>query len=161
MMLPIENPDDRGTMRYFTISSSPLDKKYLRVITKVIQSSFKMTLDSLKPGDPVSFFGPNGTFYLYEEEPSHVFLAGGVGMTPFISMIQYAAAKNLQNQLTLLVSFVTPQNFIFFDELSQISKEHQNIHVVYTTERISPELLKKNIPSVTKPLYYITGPPPG
>lgn len=160
MRIPKEDADDRGTMRYFTISSSPLDRQYLRVITKVIQSSFKKTLDSLQQGQEVSFFGPNGAFYLKEEESSHVFLAGGVGMTPFISMIEYAAAKNVQNQLTLLVSFSTPQDFIFFDELSQISKEHQNIHVVYTTERISPELMTKHIPSVTKPLYYITGPPP-
>lgn len=160
MRLPIENPDDRGTMRYFTISSSPLDKQYLRVITKVIQSSFKMTLDSLRPRDPVSFFGPNGTFYLHEEEPSHAFLAGGMGITPFISMLEYAAAKKLQQDLTLLVSFSKAEERVFFDQLTQISNEHQNIHVVYATERISPELIKKHIADSSKPLYYITGPPP-
>lgn len=159
MMLPIENPDDRGTMRYFTISSSPLDKQYLRVITKVIQSSFKKTLDSLHVGQEVAFFGPNGAFYLKEEEPAHVFLGGGMGITPFISILEYAAAKKLQNDLTLLVSFSHPDEMIFYDHLSKISNEHPNIHVVYTTERISSELIKKHVADITKPLYYITGPP--
>ena len=159
LRLPIENPDTRGTMRYFSISSSPLDKQYLRVITKVIQSSFKMTLASLKKGDEVSFFGPNGDFYFMQNEPSHIFLAGGIGMTPFISMIQYASSKNLQNKITLFVSFSNPEEMIFFDQLSKISKEHKNINVIYTTGRITAELIKKNIPDITKPLYYITGPP--
>lgn len=160
MMLPIENPDDRGTMRYFTISSSPLDQKYLRVITKVIKSSFKKTLFSLQPGQEVSFFGPNGAFYLKEEEPLHVFLAGGMGITPFISMLEYAAAKRLQQELTLLASFSHPDERIFYEHLSQMSSEHKNIHVVYTTERISSALIKKHVVDITKPLYYITGPPP-
>ena len=172
MRIPQENPDDRGTMRYFTISSSPTEKKHLRIVTKVIQSTFKMTLASLKEGQEVSFFGPNGDFYLREEEPQHVFLAGGIGMTPFISMIQYTASKNMKNNLTLFVSFSTPDEMIFFNELSEISKQHKNIRVVYTIThpgntswegqigRISSELIKQYINDITKPLYYITGPPP-
>ena len=170
MMLPNENSDNRGTMRYFTISSSPLDKKYLRVLTKVIQSTFKMTLAALKPGQVVSFFGPNGDFYLREKKSEHVLLAGGIGMTPFISMLEYATVKNLKNQITLFVAFSTPDEMIFFNQLIKISDEHENINVIYTitkpstvwtgeTGRISSELIKKNIIDVIKPLYYITGPP--
>lgn len=172
MMLSIENPDERGTMHYFTISSSPTDKKYLRIITKVIQSTFKKTLASLQPGQDVSFVGPNGEFFLQEEKPSHVFLAGGIGMTPFISMIEYAAAKNLQNSITLFASFSVPEEIIYFDKLAQISNAHQNINVVYTitraentswegeTGRISKALITKNVSDVTTPIYYIVGPPP-
>lgn len=172
MMLSIENPDDRGTMHYFTISSSPTDKKYLRIITKVIQSTFKKTLVGLQPGQDVSFVGPNGEFFLQEENPSHVFLAGGIGMTPFMSMIEYAAAKNLQNSITLFASFSVPEEIIYFDQLAQISNAHQNINVVYTitrpentswngeTGRISKELVSKNVSDVKAPLYYIVGPPP-
>jgi ferredoxin-NADP reductase len=172
MMLPIDNPDDRGTMRYFTISSSPLDTQYLRIITKVIQSSFKMTLFSLKPGEEVSFYGPNGIFYLHEDEADIVLLAGGIGMTPFISMLEYASAKNLQNNISLFVAFSKPDEMIFFDTLTQISNTHQNIKIIYTITkpeqtswngengRISVELIQKYISDSKKPFYYVTGPPP-
>jgi ferredoxin-NADP reductase len=118
MMLPQENADERGTMRYFTISSSPLDTQYLRIITKVIQSSFKMTLGSLQAGQEVSFFGPNGIFYLrHEEEPDIVLLAGGIGMTPYISMLEYANEKKLKNNIFLFVAFAKPDEMIFLISL--------------------------------------------
>ncbi len=160
MMLPIEHPDDRGTMRYFTISSSPLDKQYLRINTKVIQSTFKKTLASLKKGQEVSFYGPSGDFYFQEKEPSHVFLAGGIGINPFISMLEYAAAKKITNQMRLLVSFSDRKDFIHYDQLSQMSNDHPHINIVYTPERISPELIQKYITQLEKPIYYIVGPPP-
>lgn len=170
MMLPNEKSDDRGTMRYFTISSSPFED-YLRINTKVMQSTFKMQLASLKKGQEVSFYGPSGDFYLQEKEHDHVFLAGGIGINPFISMFEYAAAKNLQTQMTLLAAFSKPDELLFFDELTQIGKEHRNMKVIYTvtkpqgtawkgeTGRITEERIRKHIPDVQKQLYYIVGPP--
>ena len=172
MMLPHDHPDDRGTMRYFTISSSPTDTTHLRIITKVIASSFKKNMYSLRAGDAVSFYGPNGDFYFQEDKPSHVLLAGGIGMTPFISLIQYVAAKSLKQEITLIVSFSTTEEMILYEQLSQISEKHKNIKVVYTitnpqnmlwkgaTGRISAELIKKYVPDIVSPLYYIVGPPP-
>lgn len=171
MRLPEKSADERGTMRYFTIASSPLEKQYLRINTKVIQSTFKLTLDSLKKGQGVSFYGPSGDFYLQEQESSHVFLAGGIGINPFISMLEYAVAKNIQAEMTLFAAFSKPDEIIFFDELININNTHENLSVIYTithpegtvwkgeTGRISENLLRKNILNVKKPLYYITGPP--
>lgn len=171
MILPQDNPDDRGTMRYFTISSSPLDKTYLRITTKVMQSTFKYTLDSLQPGQEVSFFGPSGAFYLQEQEKSHVLLAGGIGMTPFVSMIEYVGLKNLDLDITFMVSFSTKEELVYFEELSKIASLHKNIKVIYSvshsdenwkgeTGRITEDLIKKYVPDISKPLYYIVGPPP-
>ena len=64
MTLPHENSDERGSSRYFTISSSPTEKDYLTITTRVGKSSFKKALFGLQPGTKVQLFGPMGTFLL-------------------------------------------------------------------------------------------------
>ncbi len=174
LVLPHKNPDDRGTSRFFTIASSPLEKDILMITTRIIQSTFKKTLFALKPGENGQFFGPIGTFFLDEKDlQERVFLAGGIGITPFHSMITFAAAKDLKLPITLLVSFSTIEEMVFYQELIEIGEKHQNIHVIYTitkpqesnqewtgeTGRISKEMLRKYINDLQKPLYYIAGPP--
>ncbi len=103
--LQIENPDERGKSRFFTISSSPLEKDYIVITTRVIQSSFKKTLQTLTTGIKVSFFGPTGQFVFREEEKiPHVFLAGGIGITPFHSMITYVNEKHIDVSIILFVA---------------------------------------------------------
>src|SRR5690349_481399 len=70
MSLPHENPDNRGTGRFFTISSSPLEQEHIIITTRVLQSSFKHALSNLQPGTKVRIFGPMGNFYLDETEAS-------------------------------------------------------------------------------------------
>lgn len=174
MTLDIKNPDSRGNSRFFTIASSPLEKEYVMITTKIIQSSFKKRLIELKDGEKVKFFGPMGGFILKEEEKDQrVFLAGGIGITPFHSMITYANAKKLSVDITLFVSFSRVEEMIFFDELLNIAKENPFIKVIYTIThpeesrmqwtaevgRISDVLIKKYVPSFLDPFYYIVGPP--
>lgn len=174
MTLSIDNPDIRGTARFFTISSSPLSKDYFVITTRIIQSSFKKTLVALTPKTQVRFFGPTGGFILKEEESSpHIFLAGGIGITPFHCMITYAAEKKLSIPLSLFVSFSKPEEIIFQKELEDIAKNNVNIKIVYTITRpeessiswqgevgrISPELIQKYTQDTTNALYYIAGPP--
>lgn len=157
----------------FSIASSPLEKEYIRIITKITQSAFKKALLELMPGTEVKIFGPIGRFILQEEEKEYVFLAGGIGITPFISIIDYVAGKNLSIPITFFVSFSTSQDMIFYNELTTIANDHPNIKVVYTitqpqdlekswqgeTGRISEELIKKYISNINYPFYYIAGPP--
>src|SRR6185295_6223692 len=76
MTLSIENPDERGSSRYFTIASSPLDKDFITITTRVIKSSFKKELLNLKPGQKVKIFGPLGNFIVdWSKEKKLVFLA--------------------------------------------------------------------------------------
>lgn len=173
MTLDIENPDERGMPRSFTISSSPLED-YITITTRIIQSSFKKKLESLIPGTKVKFFGPMGSFLFNKEDKTpRVFLAGGIGITPFHSMITYANAKKLAIPVTLFVSFSAVDEVIFKEELEEISKNNPNIKIIYTityledpkdnwkgeTGRISESLIKKYIPNVSTPIYYIAGPP--
>jgi ferredoxin-NADP reductase len=185
MSLEIENPDERGSSHYFTISSSPLEKEYLTITTKIVvqASTFKQTLSSLTPGTPVRFFGPNGDFTLPEHpEKPIVFLAGGIGITPSHSMITFAAKAGASFAMTLFVSFSTVEEAVFYDELKKIGQEHENVQIVYTvthlfepepqsrrpeestqpwsgeTGRISADMIKNYIQNVQNAQYYISGP---
>lgn len=172
MILPHENADERGTSRYFSISSSPSKTDFITITTRIIRSSFKKALFNLTPGLTVQFFGPNGNFVLDEQDSTpHVFLAGGIGITPFHSMITYIAEKKLTIPVTLFVSFSTQAEIAFYDELSKIASEHTNIKIVYTITqsegsnwsgeagRISEDLIKKYVSDFQKPRYMIAGPP--
>jgi ferredoxin-NADP reductase len=173
--LAIHATDGRGSSRFFTICSSPLEKDYLMITTKRGKSSYKRALFDLAIGEKADFFGPIGGFYLHEEDiHPKVFLAGGIGITPFHSMITYAREKKLSIPLTLFVSFSTPEEMIFFDTLTSVAKENSAIKIVYTithpeksnekwmgeTGRISEDLIKKYIEDIMKIIYMIVGPPP-
>lgn len=175
MKLLIENPDDRGSARFFSISSSPAQKNYFSITTRIIQSTFKKTLIVQNPGKEIHFFGPVGGFVLKEEEREpHVFLAGGIGITPFHSMLLYANEKRLEIPIVFFASFTTDEEMIFYDELTKISLENPNIKVVYTLTaqdqvpeswqgekgRISADMIKKYAEKIEESLFYIAGPPP-
>ncbi len=172
MTLDVPNPDERGNSRTFSIASSPLEKDYLMITTRIIQSAFKKTLANLTPGVEVKFFGPNGRFVFDENETKpHIFLAGGIGITPFRSMLVFAAAKNLSTRITLFVSFSKIEEVAFHEKLTGISGDHPNIKTIYTvthsegsswqgeTGRISEELIKEYCPDFSTSLFYISGPP--
>lgn len=185
MILPHENSDDRGDRRYFTIASSPLQKDIQMHTTKIIEkrSSLKNHLFQLQPGEIVNFFGPMGNFVLPEtDERPVVFLAGGIGITPFHSMILYANAIKRQVPITLFVSFSTVEEVIFFEELQNVAAENSLLKPIYTvthledpeqslraeesqvswggeTGRISSEMIKKYVSDIMKPVYYLSGPP--
>ena len=182
MILPNDTPDDRGTSRFFTVASPPDIKEHLMITTKVIQSTFKYTLYNLRPGDEVQFFGPLGSFILDENETNpHVYLAGGIGLTPFHSMLAHSASKNVQIPQTLLVSFSTREEMVFYDELSRVHGRNSNLQAIYTlthpesTEkghgdneptaswngeigRITEEMIRKYVSLTGEEIYYVCGP---
>lgn len=174
MMLPHENQDERGSSRYFSIASSPLEKNFLMVTTKVVQSSFKHALYNLAPGTGVQFWGPAGRFVFDENNASpHVFLSGGIGITPYHSMLQFIAAKNIQTPVTFIGSFSTTEELIYYNEFTAFGNQHKNIQVIYTithperspkqwggeTGRISETMIQKYVPDIQHALFYIVGPP--
>ncbi len=173
MILPHENPDDRGTSRFFTLASSPLLQDHIMITTRIVQSSFKKTLASLSPGQVIQFWGPTGKFVLPEDSQKPlVFLAGGIGLTPYHSMITYAAEKGLQIPMTLLVSFTIPDEIVFKEEFKNITEQHPHIKVIYTITkpeqssiswegekgRISEDLLKRYGGDLLQSTFFVSGP---
>lgn len=142
----------------FTITSSPLEK-HIVITTKKGMTIFKKNLFNLNPQSPVKFYGPSGSLILNETQKPYVFLSQGIGITPFISIMKYAVQKKLNTSITLLASFSKREDFLFRDELLDLSKSNPNIKIIYTLGRITPGLIKKYIKNIKKHLYYIVGSP--
>ncbi|MBI3983980.1 FAD-dependent oxidoreductase [Candidatus Microgenomates bacterium] len=118
LTVPHPNADDRGSRRWFTASSAPTED-YLSITTKLSQpgSSFKQALRQLSPGTPVEMFEPKGDFIL-PDDPSQpiVLVAGGIGVTPYRSMIKYLADTKQSRPIKLLYA-VADANQIAFRSL--------------------------------------------
>jgi ferredoxin-NADP reductase len=170
-------PDPRGSTRHFTISSSPTEGNLLRITTRIREESgFKKTLDSLEIDTVIEGEGPNGTFVLDESEKGpHVLLAGGIGITPFRSMIKYNLDKNLGTKITLLYSCSIPEEIVFRHELEGYNDLTQSLKLFLTvsqpqnarsgwtglTGRIDQNMVRKIVPdySSLNPTFWVCGPP--
>lgn len=133
--LPKLKDDYRGPTRYFTISSSPTEKRFIKITTRIREiSNFKQTLSKLKMGESIEIEGPSGTFILDEHESknNHIFLAGGVGITPFRSIIKYNLDKKLYTKIHLIYSNRDLDSIVFRKELEKWSKKHKNIKLTMT-----------------------------
>lgn len=157
MKLPIKKPDSRGNSRYFTISSSPTEKD-LCIITKIGRSTFKQTLNTLKPGDKIQMRGPWGDFVLSEKEKRKViFLAGGIGLTPFRSILKYVSDTTLKTSIIMLNSYKDEKQAM----LSSVLDEFTNLpgfKLKIILERITVDLLQKELDLKRPNIYYISGP---
>lgn len=172
MILHHDSSDDKGSSRFFTIASSPLEK-YIMITTKLRESTFKRELLNIKIGQNVLIFGPIGNFYLDDDlKDPVVFIAGGMGITPYYSMIKYLHKKRIKTHATLLAYFKNIEDRIFYDDLIKITDKNKFINVIYIITgnykdndstngergRLSGGLIKKYIPNFIKSKYYITGP---
>lgn len=168
-----ELSDERGNSRFFTISSSPTEKDHLLLTTRIIQSEFKKELLKMNIGETITATGPFGKFVLDEKDVSpRVFIAGGIGITPFRSMAVFTRDKKLRILLTLFVSFSTVEEMVYYDELKSIADFMPSFKFVPTvtkpeqskllwsgeTGRIDDEKLRRFIPNILLPTYYIVGP---
>lgn len=170
--IPVKNPDERGSSRFFTISSSPTDINFLTITTRIIKSSFKLKLNSLVAGEIISFFGPIGSLFVKEnDKDSIVFLAGGIGLTPAHSILRYIDNKKIKLDFTLIASFSKRDEVIFYEELKEIELRNANVKVIYTltkeenfypdfeTGRINEEMIKKYVQNYLDSKIFIVGPP--
>ena len=180
-------PDPRGATRHFTISSSPTEGGVIRITTRIRQESgFKKTLDELPIGAEIEGEGPNGTFFLDESTTSsNVFIAGGIGITPFRSIIKNqidkqslpSDGKNLQTPIHLIYSNSTPEEITFRSELEEWPKTHPFLKVDMTishpeeakspwtgiTGRVDEPLIRKLVENwkleIGNCVFWVCGPP--
>lgn len=156
MELPINGKFDSRT---FTISSSP-SEDFLMITTKYGISKFKKAMEKLKTGDSINVSHPIGTFTL-DESQSAVFIAGGIGITPFRSIIKYVLDHKLNTPITLIYSN-SDANFLFKKELDKWKEKLPNLTIHYiNTSRLGKDSLFKLYPKPKTPnlIYYLAGPP--
>lgn len=160
-------PDTRGATRHFTISSSPTEGNLLRLTTRIRQvSGYKKTLDELPIGSTVEGEGPNGTLYLDDKvSGNQIFVAGGIGITPFRSIIKYNIDKNLKIPMYLIYSY-SDSDFVFKKELDEWQKENDHIKVAYFDSSVSGHFdatkLSSLLPTydILHTNFWLVGPPP-
>ena len=169
--LPHKEYDARGDRRYFTLSSSPSEKKLMiGVRFNESGSSYKKTLEALKEGGAISASQLGGDFVMPSDQAVKLmFIAGGVGITPFRSMIKYLLDRNEKRDIVVMYFANNPESFVYKDVLSKARKQLgiKTIYVVsdknikYWTGRkgsISVQLIQDSIPDYQQRTFYISGP---
>lgn len=124
--------DEKGNSRSFSIASSP-DDSLLLIATRLTGSAFKRSLAEVALGTRVDVQGPMGSFVLPQDATSPLALvAGGIGITPFRSMIKTVTEQRRPHRLTLIYSNRTPQDAPFLEELGTWETANPNFRLVAT-----------------------------
>lgn len=156
------NPDERGIKRYFTISSSPTEDFYM-LTTKFYEkpSSFKKVLRELEVGGEILVDELQGEFILPDDQDKKiVWIAGGIGITPFRSMAKYLLDTGEKRDIILLYSNKN-EGEIVFKELFDKAGEAGIKTVYINTDQdgyIDEEIVKNQIPDWEERLFYVSGP---
>lgn len=158
------NPDDRGVNRFFTISSSPTEE-FICLTTKFNaerSSSFKSALKALRPDETIEAVRPSGSFVLPEEQDQPVvFVAGGIGITPFRSMLKFLHDGHISRPIELLYGVRSDQDITFKDELDEWSKADAALKISYIIgEPLSGDKIYELVPDAKTKLVYLSGPEP-
>lgn len=171
--LGYNDPDSRGNRRYFTLASSPTEHN-LRLGVKFYENSstFKRAMLSMNREEVIVASPPAGDFVLPDDpQQKIILLAGGIGVTPFRSMIKYLLDTRQRRPITLFYAAKTVDEIVYRDVFDRAEKE-LGIKAVYTVTgngnlpsnwtgkvgRISPELIRSVSPDYRNCIYYISGP---
>ena len=173
--------DPKGPIRHFTISSSPTEN-FIMFSTRIRDSPYKKRLSTLEKGAKVKVRGPEGQFVLHQDysKPA-VFLSGGIGVTPFRTMIKYATDKQLPLKIIMFDSNRNRSNILFKKEFDDWAGINKNLKIIYTISeddrheqtlpssndwkgehgRINKAMILKYIDTneLNNSIFYICGPP--
>lgn len=165
--------ETNGARHAFSIVSAPHQDE-LVIATRMRDSAYKREIKSMPIGSPAKIEGPFGSLTLHNNRARPaVFIAGGIGITPFISILRQAAKEHLPQQLLLLYSNRRPEDAAFLTELQQLEQQNKNFTLVATmtemekssqpwdgeTGFIDENMIKRMAGALTAPIYYLVGPP--
>lgn len=162
----------RTHVRCYSISSAPEATGYLEISVRRQGLVSSLLHDSIRPGASLVVKAPAGSF-VYPERDSRpmVLVAGGVGITPVMSMLRHAVVAEPARPVTLLYSVREPSEIAFADELSLIGRRHPQVRVVVTVTgptvhdvfrrgRIDGDLIRETVPDPTGAVFLMCGPVP-
>jgi ferredoxin-NADP reductase len=168
-----KSPDMRGNRRYFTIASSPTEEEIkLGVKFYDNSSSFKKKLLSMNEGETIVASQLAGEFTLPDDNNKKlVFIAGGIGVTPFRSMVKYLVDKKEKRDAVLFFSNRTQVDIVYKDLFSEAEREI-GLKTIYAVNDlagasldgnmrvgfVNEEMIKKEVPDYADRMFYISGP---
>ncbi|OGM92508.1 hypothetical protein A2755_00225 [Candidatus Wolfebacteria bacterium RIFCSPHIGHO2_01_FULL_48_22] len=161
--LPHTNQDLRGIRRFFTIASSPTEHDVrLGVRFTDNGSTFKKHLFKLQSEQFMTVAQLAGDFTLPQDANKKlVFIAGGIGITPYRSMLQYLMDTNDRRDIVLFYSCSSKEDFAYREFLKK-AEEKLGIRVVFlatsTQGFLTEDIIQKHVPNANDRTYYLSGP---
>jgi ferredoxin-NADP reductase len=164
--------DAEGNTRGFSLSSAPSDD-LITITTRLRNTAFKRVLQAMPLGTRVRIEGPFGNLRLHNADRPAVVLTGGIGITPFRSiLVETIRSGGLPYPVVLLYANRRPRDAAYLDELRSLAEQDANLRFVPTMSepaagdawtgeqgRIDGAMLARHLEGVTDPIYYLTGPP--
>lgn len=164
--------DEKGSRRHITVVTSPSERGVLGLCTRLRDSAFKRSLAELPLGAAVEVEPPKGNFVLPEDTSRpYVFVAGGIGITAFRSMLRHAAEAALPYRVTLLYSNRNRAETAFLDELRELEQRLPGFRLVPTMtddpewegeqRRIDAGFFRDHVADlIGEATFMVAGPPP-
>ena len=160
--------------RSYSISSSPMQRKHLELtVRREPRGAVSRHInDLLEVGDSIEGGGPVGRFtFSGTEADSIVLIAGGVGITPMMSITRYLTERSWGGDIFLVYACRAPTDFIFANEVAALQRVNPQLHVAVTMSRpegtdwkglrgrVTKELLTQTIPDLGSRRVHLCGPP--
>lgn len=170
---PEDEEHHKELTHHISIVNSPNEAGILALTTRMRleESLFKRTLNEMKDGDEVEIGKIEGSFVLPDgTDKPIVFIALGIGITPYRSMLRYAFEESKPYKFTLVYSDNEIESMAFLDEVKQMEKDHpDNLKLIQVVTRdeswqgekrhVDADFIKDYVDNINEPLYYISGPP--
>jgi len=165
--------DAEGNVRSFSIASAPHEET-LMVATRMRDTAFKRVLRTMPFGTAVKIEGPAGDFIFQNDiTRTAVFLAGGIGITPFRSIVHWAAKEKSPSRIVLFYSNRRPEDAPFLADLQNLARDNPKFKLIASmtemekslrpwngeTGLINQDMLVRHLIGAEAPIYYIAGPP--
>lgn len=165
--------DDQGPSRTLTIASAPFEDELMFAV-RMRDSAFRRDLKGLRPGGQILMDHPTGTFTLHRDRTkASVFIAGGIGIAPFLSIIRQTSHEGTPRKIYLFYSNRRPEDAPFLAELQELAGDNPYFQFIPTMTQVSTsqhqwtgetnylrkDTIAKYVGELIGPLYYIAGPP--
>ncbi len=177
LTVSLPNPphtDAKGNRRTFSIASPPQEASRLQIAVRMTGSALKRSLAEVPLGTPVNLLGPAGSFTLHADSSvPAVFIAGGIGITPFHSMAHDAIVRGLPHTITLIYSNRNPGGAAFHEEFRRLAEGSTKFRYIPTMTQVetarqpwdgerrhvTADFLRDYIEDLARPIIYLAGPP--
>lgn len=174
LQVEIELDDGARSRRSYTIASSPTQRGYVELTVKreELGAVSRYLHDQVSVGEQLKVMGPYGSFtFTGSDADSIVLIAGGVGITPMMSVLRYLTDTAWQGEIFFVYGARSTEEFIFREELEQLERRHAKLHVFASMQRtpgtvwlgpqgpITGDLLQAAVPDIARRRVHLCGPP--
>jgi len=160
---------DDKLAKHFSFSNSPTEEGYVEFTTKMSESDYKKRLATLIPGYLVKISQPMGKF-TYLGQKKLVFIAGGIGITPFRSIAKYLTDVKADCDVVLLWGVNTFEDAVFKGDFDVMRTQNRRLTTIYVLAKppaewvgpkgyITKETIQGEISDYLERTFYVCGPP--